>query len=80
MLVMEYCKEGTLFDLLHRRKTPLTPANKSYIARQVIQALYYLHKHGLAHRDIKSHNILIDSQYKAKLCDFGLARLKVVRI
>lgn len=43
----------------------------------LISALHYLHSHRILHRDLKPANILIDehsSQYKAKLCDFGLAR------
>lgn len=38
--------------------------------------LYYLHKHNIVHRDIKSHNFLIDKHLNVKLCDFGLARNK----
>jgi len=34
----------------------------------------YLHKSKIAHRDLKSFNILLDDNYKVKLCDFGLAR------
>ena len=37
----------------------------------------FLHKNGIVHRDIKSHNILVNSQFDVKLCDFGLARHKV---
>lgn len=37
----------------------------------------YLHRHGIVHRDIKSHNMLLDKNYNVKLCDFGLAKHKV---
>ena len=75
-IVMEYMKEGTLYDLLHRKKTQLPDKQKSSIARQIIHVINYLHKHGIVHRDIKSHNILLTNNYEVKLCDFGLARHK----
>lgn len=76
-LVMELVKEGTLFDLLHRKKTNFNDAEKRKIALQIISVIAYLHRHGIVHRDIKSHNMLIDKNYTVKLCDFGLARHKV---
>jgi serine/threonine protein kinase len=36
-----------------------------------------MHTLGIVHRDIKSHNILIDHNLEVKICDFGLARFKV---
>lgn len=47
---------------------------KISIALQTARVLHYLHQSGIVHRDIKSHNILLDENYKVKLCDFGLAR------
>jgi serine/threonine protein kinase len=76
-LVMELVKEGTLFDLLHKRKANFSDAERRKIALQIIGVIAYLHRHGIVHRDIKSHNMLIDKNYTVKLCDFGLARHKV---
>lgn len=44
-----------------------------YIFFQLISALYYIHKRNVIHCDIKPDNILIGSNNKVKLCDFGLA-------
>jgi serine/threonine protein kinase len=43
----------------------------------MISAVHYLHEHEIVHRDIKSHNFLVDENYTVKLCDFGLAKNKV---
>ncbi|MBL9176792.1 MAG: serine/threonine protein kinase [Verrucomicrobiaceae bacterium] len=45
------------------------------IVRQVCEALAYAHAQGVIHRDIKPSNILIDQNDRAKVADFGLARL-----
>jgi len=40
----------------------------------------YMHHLGIAHRDIKSHNVLIDNNFNVKVCDFGLAKFTVSKI
>lgn len=45
-------------------------------ARDIAVAFHYMHSLGIVHRDLKSHNILIDDHYNIKVCDFGLARFK----
>lgn len=46
---------------------------KNTIAKQIINAVIFLHSIGIMHRDIKPANILLDAQNNAKLADFGLA-------
>lgn len=52
----------------------LGEAKTKKLSYDLISALYYLHSHRILHRDLKPPNILLDKNYKAKLCDFGLAR------
>jgi serine/threonine protein kinase len=75
-IVMEYIKDGTLYDLLYKKKINLSDKQKESIVQQLLSVLLYLHNHGIVHRDIKSHNVLIDN-FNIKICDFGLARHKV---
>ncbi len=66
-----------MYDLLHKRKTVLMEKDKTRITMQILLAIQFLHRLGIVHRDIKSHNILLNSNFEAKLCDFGLAKHKV---
>jgi serine/threonine protein kinase len=76
-IVMEYIKNGTLYQVLHQKKVDLNDKLKAKIAKQIISVIRYLHSHGVVHRDIKPHNMLIDGDWNVKVCDFGLARHKV---
>ncbi len=70
--VMAYKGLGTLVKLINRGPLPLVEVAKT--AREVLSALAYLHQRGIVHRDIKPSNILLDSQSRTYLADFGLAK------
>lgn len=72
VVVMEYA-QGELYDILEDDKQlPATEVQK--IAKQLIQALNYLHSNRIIHRDMKPQNILIGQSGAVKLADFGFAR------
>lgn len=70
--VMAYKGMGTLVKRIQRGPLPLVEVAQT--ARQVLSALAYLHQRGIVHRDIKPSNILLDSQRRTYLADFGLAK------
>jgi len=76
-LVMEHVEGETLEDRLKR--SPLDFQTFKTMALQLCDAVEYLHKHQIIHRDIKPGNILIfeaEKDMRIKLCDFGLAKDK----
>ncbi|KAH7288245.1 hypothetical protein KP509_31G018900 [Ceratopteris richardii] len=78
LLIYEYMPNGSLGELLHGpRGGSLTWAARFRIAREAAMGLCYLHHDCtpmIVHRDVKSNNILLDSNYEAHVADFGLAR------
>ncbi len=70
-LVMEYV-DGTPIDV-YARALPL--ADKLRLFLSVCDAVAYLHRNLIIHRDLKPSNILVDATGRAKLLDFGIAKI-----
>lgn len=69
---LEFCSGGNVLELL-KKDPPFSELKAAEIARQIIEALVYLHSRGIVHHDIKLQNFLIDEGGTVKLCDFGLS-------
>ncbi|XP_050248379.1 receptor-like protein kinase HSL1 [Quercus robur] len=79
LLVYEYMPNGSLGDLLHSGKGGLLDWPTRYqIALDAAEGLSYLHHDcvpSIVHRDVKSNNILIDGEFRARVADFGVAKV-----
>ena len=71
--VMPYFERGSLANRI-RPGQPMEADAILDIARQVADGLGFAHRHGIIHRDLKPANILLGSDGKSCLADFGLAR------
>ncbi|KAG6541788.1 hypothetical protein Mapa_016801 [Marchantia paleacea] len=81
-LVYEFAENRAVSDRLHdplsKEYTPLTWNARVQIALDAARGLEYIHEHTKAHyvhRDVKTSNILLDTSFRAKVADFGLAKL-----
>jgi len=80
-LIMEECSGGEFFDSLAKRakeKKMYTEKECAKIFKQILEAVNYLHAHGVCHRDLKPENILFSNVADdscLKLIDFGLSKV-----
>lgn len=71
-LVLEYVAGGTLADRLRTAQDPRW--DPAVLARELLDAVGYIHDAGIIHRDIKPANVLIGTDSRARLTDFGIAQ------
>ncbi|KAF3440545.1 hypothetical protein FNV43_RR18829 [Rhamnella rubrinervis] len=78
LLVYEYMSNGSLADLLFKQAKRPYWEERVRIAIDVAKGIHYLHeecKSPIIHCDVKPQNILMDDFWRAKISDFGLAKL-----
>ncbi|KAM0861029.1 hypothetical protein ACQ4PT_046152 [Festuca glaucescens] len=77
ILVYEFMMNGTLKEHLHGRDKHISWIQRLEIAEDSAKGIEYLHSGctpSIIHRDIKTSNILLDKQMRAKVSDFGLSK------
>jgi eukaryotic-like serine/threonine-protein kinase len=72
-IAMEYLDGRSLKELIVARGPAPVHVAVDY-ARQILGAIRFAHRHGIVHRDIKPHNVLVDGEGRLKVTDFGIAR------
>jgi len=72
-IVMPFMEGGTLRARI--RQSPLSLNEACRALNDIADALDYIHRQGIVHRDIKASNVLLDAQGKYFLSDFGVARI-----
>jgi formylglycine-generating enzyme required for sulfatase activity/serine/threonine protein kinase len=73
-LVMDYYEGLSLGEYLSRVRKVIEPALAVPLIRPVLEALQFVHEHGVVHRDLKPHNIYLATVGKPIVLDFGAAR------
>ncbi|MFP5264042.1 MAG: serine/threonine protein kinase [Blastocatellia bacterium] len=73
-IIMEYIEGQTLTECIREEQGGLALQDAVRIFQALADALHYIHRQGIIHRDIKSNNIKITPTGQVKLLDFGIAK------
>lgn len=70
--IMEFAAGGELRGYVEKKKA-LSEEESRQFFKQIVRAVHYVHSKKIIHRDLKLENILLDSQNRCKIVDFGLS-------
>jgi serine/threonine-protein kinase len=71
---MEFVEACSVMELM-QSVGPMDPARVGRLVAQACRGLQHAHEHGLIHRDVKPHNLLVGNGDQVKVIDFGVARV-----
>jgi len=72
-IIMDYAKNGDLFDILMTAKIPFDDQLIRTYFHQIVAGLEVIHNRGAAHLDLKLENFLLDENFTLKITDFDLS-------
>ncbi len=72
-IAMEFVDGQTLKQVI-KAEAPMEPIRAIDLVVQVLRAARFAHRRGVIHRDLKPHNVIVDTDGRAKVTDFGIAR------
>lgn len=73
-LVMAFVDGSTLADLIAAQPDGLKEAHALDVMLAILRGLNHAHEHGVLHCDIKPANVLVDTEQRVRVTDFGIAR------
>ncbi|EFA85850.1 putative protein serine/threonine kinase [Heterostelium album PN500] len=72
-ILMDFCSLGSIRDIIESTEKTLNESQISFVVKNTLKGLIYLHNQNIIHRDIKAANILLTDQSEVKLADFGVS-------
>ncbi|XP_068658636.1 serine/threonine-protein kinase STY46-like isoform X2 [Aristolochia californica] len=75
-IVTEFMPGGSLYDFLHKNHNVLELSLLLRFAVDICKGMEYLHRNDIIHRDLKTANLLMDTNNVVKVADFGVARFQ----
>ncbi|KAG0250204.1 mitogen-activated protein kinase kinase kinase 9 [Actinomortierella ambigua] len=76
-MITDFAEGGTLQSAIQGKRLGDGWVKKDQISKEIAKGLAYIHSNKIIHRDLKSGNVLLTQYLEVKLCDFGLAQIKI---
>ncbi|KAG0249939.1 hypothetical protein DFQ27_009695 [Actinomortierella ambigua] len=77
VMITDFAEGGTLQSAIQGKRLGDGWVKKDQISKEIAKGLAYIHSNKIIHRDLKSGNVLLTQYLEVKLCDFGLAQIKI---
>eukprot|EP01133_Synstelium_polycarpum_P010587 gene10587-12319_t len=72
-ILMDFCSVGSIRDIIESTEKTLNESQISFVVKNTLKGLIYLHEQNIIHRDVKAANILLNEQSEVKIADFGVS-------